>query len=149
MKLLLSNEDTISLSKHKSILLGVFNRPPSSDRSYMHYTEDSIGVVRETQINDIISTGDLNINAISELSARTINELCPQYNVTQLIHKPTHYTENTSSIIYLIFVSNPNTALLSGTGEPLLHQTIRCHCPDFVTLQFIKPIRKRFIDISW
>jgi len=136
-------------SKHKSVLFGLFYRPPSADRSYMHSIENSIGLARDTQINDIIITGDFNINTIAELSARTINELCLQYDLTQLINEPTHYTEHSSSIIDLIFVSNPNTVLLSGTGEPILDQTIRYHCPVFVTLKFIKPLRKTFYRHIW
>ena len=55
--------------------------------------ENSLGLARETLINYIIITGDFNINALAELSARKINELCLQYDLTQLIHEPTHYSE--------------------------------------------------------
>ena len=105
----------------------------------MHSIEDSIALARETRIDDIIITGDFNINALAELSARKINELCLQYDLTQLIHEPTNFTEQTCSIIDLIFVSNPNTVLLSGVCEPFLDQTVRYHCPVFVTLKFTKP----------
>ena len=106
-------------SKNKSILFGVFYRPPSADRSYMLSFENSIGLARETLKNDIIITGDFYINALAELSAR-INELCLQYDLTQLIHESTHYSKHTSSIIDLIFVNNPNSVLLSVTDLPLL-----------------------------
>ena len=66
--------------------------------------EESIGLARDTRINDIIITGDFNINVLAEPSARTINDLCQQYELRQLIDEPTHYTEHTSSIINLICV---------------------------------------------
>jgi hypothetical protein len=139
----------VFLSKNKSILFGVFYRPPSADSLYMKSIEDSIGLARETRINDIIITGDFNINALVAPSARKINELCLQYDLTQLIYEPTHYTEQSSSIIDLIFVSNENTVLLSGIGEPFLDQSIRYHCPVFVTLKFTKPKCKTFFRHIW
>ncbi len=78
-----------------------------------------------------------------------MNKLCQQHGLTQLINEPTHYTEQTSSIIDLIFVSNRNTVLLSGAGEPLLDQTVWYHCPGFVTLKFTKPKCKTFYRHMW
>ena len=138
-----------SHQKNKSILFGVFYRPRSSDRSYMFSIKNSIRLARETLINDIIIKGDFYINALAELSARKNNELCLQYDLTQLIHEPTYYSEHTSSIIDLIFVSNPNSVLLSGTDVPLLDQSTRYHCPVFVTFNFRKPICKSFSRHIW
>ena len=56
------------------------------------------------------------------------------------INKPTHYMENSSSLIDLILTSNRNIILLSGVGEPFLEQNIRYHCPVFCVLIFSKPL---------
>jgi len=128
----------VFLSKNKSILFGVFYRPPSADSLYMKSIEDSIGLARETRINDIFITGDFNINALVEPSARTINELCLQYDLTQLIYEPTHYTEQSSSIIDLIFVSNENTVLLSGIGEPFFRSIYSVSLPSFRYIEIYK-----------
>ena len=130
-------------------LFGVFYRPPSADRLYTNAIGESIGLARETRIHDIFITGDFNINALSEPTTRKINELCLQYDLTQLIYEPTHYTEQSSFVIDLIFVSNENAVLRSGVGESFLDQMVRYHCPVFVTLKFTKPKGKTFYRHIW
>ena len=70
--------------------------------------------------------------------------MCQQFNFDQLINAPTHYTENSSSIIDMIFTSNKNNIILSGVGEPFLEQNIRYHCPVYCVLNFIKPASLSF-----
>jgi len=44
------------------------------------------------------------------------------WNEITLTHKYTHFTEHTSSIIDLLFVSTPRSILLSGVGEHFLEE---------------------------
>ena len=54
----------------------------------------------------------------------------PIYSST-VYNKPTHFTENSSSIIDLLFIGNKDSVLTSGVGEPCLDLSIRYHCPIF------------------
>ena len=58
--------------------IGLFYRPPNSDFSYYSIIEDSIHLVVDTGINDIIITGDFNISMYNSQSARKINDFCNQ-----------------------------------------------------------------------
>ena len=89
----------VTPNKNKSILFGVFYRPPSADSAYMKAIEDSFGLACDSCVNDVIITGDFNLNLLSPASSTKIENLCQQFNLTQLIHEPTHHTEQTSSII--------------------------------------------------
>ena len=61
-----------------------------------------------------------------------------QYDLTQLIHEPTHFTENSSSLIDLVFTKNTNLVDLSGVGEAFLDQNIRYHCPVYAVFNLEK-----------
>ena len=86
---------------------------------------------------------------LQEISARKVNGLCTQNNLTQIIIEPSHYTEHSTSVIDLIFVSNQESILISGTGEPFLDQNIRYHCPVFAIVKYNKPVRKSFYRHIW
>ena len=69
-------------------------------------------------------------------SSRPISNICQQYNLQQIITEPTHFTETSNSLIDLVLVSNPESILLSGVGDPFLGQEIRYHCPIFVVFKY-------------
>ena len=93
----------------------------------------------DSNISNIIITGDFSINQLNPTSNRKINSLCNQFNLFQLIEEPTHYTENSSSLIDLLFVANKESVLTYGVGEPCLDNNIRYHCPIFGVFNFLKP----------
>jgi len=124
---------------NKRILIGTFYRPPNSDNNYFCKIEDSIGLAIDTGINDIIVLGDFNLKTQLDQAKRKIDSISQQFALDQCIQDPTHFTETSSSIIDLIFVSNKESVIFSGVGEPFLDQTIRYHCPVFVILKFKRP----------
>ena len=126
--------------KNKIQLIGTFYRPPNSTNAILSSIEDSIGLAFETNISKILITGDFNLDILKDNSSRKVRDLCQQFNFKQIINEPTHFTENSSSLIDLILTSNRNTILLSGVGEPFLEQNIRYHCPVFCVLTFSKPL---------
>ena len=105
-------------------LLGTFNRPPNSPNAVMTSIEDSIGLAFDTNIQNVLITGDFNLDLLKDTSKRKIADLRQHFNLTQLINDPTNFTETSSSIIDLLFTANDNI-LLSGIGEPFLEQNIR------------------------
>ena len=125
--------------KHKHILFGVFYRPPNSEAVVFSAIEDSINLAVDSGVNDIIITGDFNLNMQNVQSAHKITSLCEQLSLVQSIEEPTHFTETSSSLIDLLLVNNKEHLILSGVGDPFLHQDIRYHCPVFGIFNFRKP----------
>ena len=125
--------------KHKHILFGVFYRPPYSEAVVFSAIEDSINLAVDSDVNDIIITGDFNLNMQNVQSARKIISLCEQLSLVQSIEEPTHFTKTSSSLIDLLLVNNKEHLILSGVDDPFLHQDIRYHCPVFGIFNFRKP----------
>ena len=130
-------------------MYGVFYRPPNADASYLSLIEDSIALARETDISDLIVTGDFNLNTCNSTQSRKIESICSQFDLTQCIDEPTHFTENSASTIDLLLVSNKSSILTTGAGEPCLDQNIRYHCPIYGVFNFLKPKHMSFKRIIW
>ena len=139
----------LKLLHNKNVLLGVFYRPPGSNNMYNSMVFDSIGLAIDTGLPDTIITGDFNLNTLTPSSSRKISDLCLQFNLKQCIDDFTHFTEHSSSIIDLLFVSNPESVVQAGVGEPFLPQNIRYHCPVFGVFRFQKPRHRIFQRLIW
>ena len=139
----------IEISTHnKKHLIGTFYRPPNSTNEVISSIEDSIALAFDTNIPNILITGDFNLDISKPSASRKVRELCQYFSLDQLINEPTHYTELSSSIIDLFLTSNKNNVLLSGVGEPIFDQNIRYHCPVYCLLNFDKistPVYTRHI----
>ena len=73
-------------NRHKHILFGLFYRPPNSDINYYLDIENSLHLAFDTDISDIIITGDLNLNILSPLTSRKIEAICSQFSLHQSIN---------------------------------------------------------------
>ena len=112
---------------------------PNSEAVILSAIEDSINLAVDSGVNDIIITGDFNLNMQNVKSAHKITSLCEQLSLVQSIEEPTHFTETSSSLIDLLLVNNNEHLILSGVGDPFLHLDIRYHCPVFGVFNFRKP----------
>ena len=131
----------IELSNNrKHILFGLFfYRPPNSNRDYFSNIEDSIALALDTGITDIIITGDFNYNLLNPVSSRKIDSLCTEFSLFQSINQSTHFTENSSSLIDVLMVSNKDYLILSVVGDPFLNQQIRYTAPFMEFSNFQNP----------
>ena len=75
---------------HKKLLIGTFCRSPSSNGALIA-TENSIGLANDTNIRDILTTGDFNFDILKPNTWSKINNLCQYFGLKQLIKEPTHY----------------------------------------------------------
>ena len=143
-------------NNHKRILFGVF----FIDHQVLmlptfQILRTPIALAVDTGITDIIVTGDFNLNMLNVRSSRKIESLCVleslcvQFSFHQAIDQPTHFTENTSSLIDIVLVSNKDHLLLSGVGDPFLNQELRYHCPIYGIFKFTKPKFKSFSRRVW
>ena len=115
--------------KQTRILFGLFDIPPKSDTLYLSAIEDSISLALDTQINNIIVTGDFNLYVLNPHTSNKISDICTQFSLYQTIIEPTHFTEHSSSLIDVVFTSDRSNIFNSGVAESFLHQDIRYHCP--------------------
>ena len=82
---------------------------------------DTIAHAVDTNINDIIITGDFHFNVMNQQASRKIYSLCTQYNLFQYIEQTTNFTETSSSLIDILLVSNKDHLILSGGGDHFLN----------------------------
>ena len=133
--------------QNKHMLFGLFYRPPNSPASTLDKIEQSIDLAIDTNTNDIVITGDFNIDFSSNRNNRFCNFL-QTYDLSQLIEEYTHFTEHSESLIDLIIANNPGLFHTSGVGDPFLGGQIRYHSPAFGILKHQKskaPSYKRTI----
>ena len=116
-----------------------FYRPPNSEAVAFSAIEDSISLAVDSDVNDIIKTGDFNLNMQNVQSACKITSLCELLFLAQSIEEPTHFTETSSSLINLLLVNNNEHMVLSGVGDTFLHQDLRYRCPVLEFLTFANP----------
>ena len=77
------------------------------------------------------------MNYLIDSSRKKIYSVFQPYNITQLIHEPTHFRESSSSFDPLS--TNVDSAVIySGVGESILEQHLRYHCPVFCIFDFDK-----------
>ena len=130
------------------ILFGLFCRPHNSDASYLCAIEDSLSLAHDTQISNIIVTGDLKFNVLNQHTSNKISDRCTQLSLYQTITEATHFTEHPSHIDE-IFTSDRSNILYSGVAEPFLHQDNRYHCPIYGICKFSKNVRKYSTRCVW
>lgn len=116
--------------RHKSskYLVGVFYRADKSEQ-YWNLLEQSIGDAMDMDLDTVI-VGDFNIDIYNKLHAK-INNLMVTYSLHQLINSPTRVTQNSRTLIDLIFVSRLDMVTKSNVLEPFCSD----HSPVSVTIK--------------
>ncbi|XP_071954198.1 uncharacterized protein [Antedon mediterranea] len=96
----------ILLPKTKPILIGTCYRP-EKQRSFFTSLETICGDILQGQ--EVIILGDFNVDVSSNNLSKNkwVSQFCNMFNLTQLIKDPTRITCTTSTIIDLIFSSEP------------------------------------------
>lgn len=78
-----------------------------------------------------------------------MTNLTSSYNFHQLIDEPTHYTENSSSVIDLVLVSKPENVLYCDVVSPFIPNLVRYNCPTVLYLKYRKPVGKTYKRHIW
>jgi hypothetical protein len=102
----------------KVVIIGNIYRPPNSQlHEFLQYFEDILTDFYTTY-DTILCFGDFNINLFNFNSPSTenLNSIMEIFNLKQLINEPTRVTDNTASLIDLIFYNGENIAD-SGTRD--------------------------------
>lgn len=99
--------------KKRSFCFGVFYRPPHTNVGDFMSDVDDIVSSLSTTTDEILITGDFNINLFNLNNPLTTS--FESYNLFQVINEPTRITNTTSTLLDPIFVSNPELVLSQGT----------------------------------
>ena len=134
--------------KSKKVLIGDIYRPPNSSFEYFNLTLESIDRAYNTNVQDIIITGDFNYNMFPD-SNNKMKDLLQHFSLRQLIDEATHFTEQSTSLIDLIIVRNTNNILSWGVADPFIPDLTRYHCPVFFFLKFIRPKARTYKRKIW
>ena len=68
--------------------------------------------------------------------------------MTQIIRDPTHFTENSQTLLDLIIVNNVENIDFSGVCDNILPNNIRYHCPIYCALKLPKSYYLKTIKTS-
>ena len=121
--------------KHSTITIGSVYRPPDSGNSY----HDSILMVLDyiySLCNDIILMGDLNYNCYQNgyKPDKNIVEISNNYELKQVIDKPTRVTLTTSSLLDVLFIPQ---------GMDLVHSDVlNVNLSDHYGIYAVVPVEK-------
>ena len=128
----------------------LFYRPPNSTVDYFNLILESIDRAFNTNITDIIITGDFNYDMSTNVNNK-IKDLMLQFHLTQLIHvaDSTNFTENSSSLIDLFLVRNLSNVLFRGVLDSFIPDQTRFHCPIIILLKFCRLTLKSFKRRIW
>ncbi len=130
------------------ILIGGIYRPPNANNTYWNLFEESIDRAFSQPCDNILVAGDFNINIQHSVSNK-ISRLIASYNAEQLINEPTHFTEQSSSLIDLMFIQNIHHVITSFVADPFIPDVIRFHCPIVTVLKFDKPKNNMYKRRIW
>lgn len=137
----------VRVSQRKLLIGGIY-RPPDANNTQWLNMEHSIDLAFNQHFDNIIVTGDFNINVSASPNNR-MDRLIDSYNAHQLITSPTHFTEHSRTTIDLIFVKNHQHVLHSFVAAPFIPDLIRFHCPIVSVFKFSKPIQSSFKRHIW
>lgn len=103
---------------------------------------------KDTNINNIIITGDFNCNLNNTRDSKLVDIIWDQ-GMSQLISECTHFTENSATLLDLLVVNNKDVIEFSGVGDNILPSNIRYHCPIFCVLKLPKSHTRTYKRKIW
>ena len=116
----------------KTLLVGGFYRPSNSNNNHWNLIEHNF----DQAVDDILIAGDFNIN--QTIPSNKLSNLIKSYNAHQLINNPTHFTENSKSIINVIILKHAHNAISSFVSDPISPALTIHHCSIACVLKFAK-----------
>ena len=120
---------------YKSFVICTVYRPPSTP---LNFTDDLANSLIESLLLglDVIILGDLNCNLLRDnAESLALNDFCSTVILTQLINKPTRFTENGESFIDVVMTTNEkliasNEVLMSTISDHnLVHISLKLKMP--------------------
>lgn len=109
----------ISKPKSKSFLINTWYRPPDTPLGVLEDFEKCLQIM-DLENLEIISTGDFNCDWLCKhenIQTRKLSEITETLQFEQIIKESTRITENSSTLIDLLFSNRPNNIIKSGVDH--------------------------------
>ena len=94
-------------------------------------------------MNDIIITGDFNLNVPNNQYFQKVQSLFNQFALHQTNHELTHFSEHSSASIDVMhlasYISNKDHLGFCRVVVPCFIQEVRYHCPIYSIFKISKP----------
>jgi len=132
----------------RKFLIGGIYRSPNANNHQWTLLEQSFDQAFSQRVDNVFITGDFNINILKSPTNKITN-LITSYNAEQLIDTPTHYTENSTSLIDLMIVKHKQHVLTSFVADPFIPDLVRFHCPIVSVLKVSKPVVNTYKRKIW
>jgi len=110
---------------HNTFMLCVCYRPPNSKPDFWIKFQDSIDLVKQSGINNLLLTGDFNADPHTR-DGRILDLLVEANNFTLHVDKPTRITPTTATILDQFISNVPSLVCNVGVLDPI---STCDHCP--------------------
>ena len=96
-----------------------FSCPPNSSPDVLESVHSVLSSLRRQNFSNLVLCGDFNIDPRYSRPNDSLSLLQSDFQLTQVINEPTRVSPSSSSMIDIIFLSNPTTLVSCGTEAPL------------------------------
>ena len=142
---------TIKMGSNRQIkIANMYRPPPNENRKFDDFINDFVPSIlfKIPRNGEFILAGDFNMNLLAIRNDRNTSifyDHLLNLNLLPKIHFPTHFLENTCTLIDNIFTKLSPTSQISNSG--ILFSTLSDHCPTFLTLDMNinKPCKPKYI----
>jgi exonuclease III len=118
---------------NQKLLIGTIYRPPNEPANYWEIFSEHIELAKEQDIESIMIVGDLNCNLL--LPNNKLQQILDNYHLEQLVKDPTHYTENSKTLIDIMATNSADLVKKTAVLTPSLSN----HCDIVSELNTKKP----------
>ena len=109
----------VHLLHSRLLTIAGFYRPPNSSPDVFKSLHSVLSSLRRQNFSNLVLCGDFNIDLRYSRPNDSLSLLQLDFQLTQVINEPTRVSPSSSSMIDLIFLSNPTTLVSCGTEAPL------------------------------
>lgn len=135
-------------TKNTRILIGTYYRPSNSGTEFWDKFETALDSAFDLNADIILLTGDFNEDQLKPTNKK-IRNICRMYSLYQLITEPTHFWDNSSSLLDVILVSDRNLVDNYTVGDYFLENLYRYHCTVSTRLKIPKQNSPSFSRHIW
>ena len=128
--------------KHSPLSIGLYYRPPSSDRSLTEF-EQFLESLKPNQLKSAMFVGDLNINLLSQSPvSQDILSTMLAFHLHQVVTEPTRVSSSSSSLIDHVYISD-SSLVNSCSTTPAIGNSDHLSITTILTRRTVPPQRIR------
>lgn len=99
--------------KNSKTMIGVLYRPPNENPLFWNYLKFSIDKAQEAT-NNIIITGDINVNLLNELNNHPLKDIMNTFNLSNTIKEPTRPGTRSNTLLDPVIITDTISCISSS-----------------------------------